>query len=266
MMRFISTIILAVLMILGVWKLSIFSFQVLIWIFVAVGLWEFGRLVLKGRLYERGVQWMMGVFFAGLLLWHRDLELVLLALALSVFISFLMVMWKTDPLEEAVHRLSLILVGVLYLSATLPFWSWLKEFPEGYRWVFLALLPACLTDTFAFLVGKTIGKHKFAPLVSPNKSWEGFAGALFGAFIGTILAKYLLLPALPWIHVAGISLGLWIVAPLGDLAESLIKRSVHVKDASHLIPGHGGALDRLDALIFAAPFVYGYCKYIMGII
>ena len=263
MIRLITTIILAIGIVSGVWASSVSSFQWGVWVVTGLGLWEFGRLVLKPHIYERTVQWILGMALCGALLWRQNLELVLLVAIFGMFISFLLVMWRADPLAEAVHRLGLILLGIFYLSVTLPFWAWLKNFPAGAPWVFLALFPACLTDTFAFLVGNSIGKKKFAPRLSPNKTWEGFFGALLGAVAGTWVVKQWFLPELAWRHWVTLSAGLWLIASLGDLAESLIKRSVGAKDASRLIPGHGGVLDRLDALIFAAPFVYGYAKFVM---
>lgn len=263
MMRFITTIILASLVLWGIPNLELFPFQIVIWLMTGIALTEFGKMVLKNFPYARATQLVFGLAFTALMLWHRDLEITLLALCFFTFAGFLIVMRFTEPLNESIHRLGLILLGILYLALPLPFWAWLKEFPGSYEWVFLALFPACLTDTFAYLVGKSIGRHKFAPVLSPNKTWEGYAGALLGGLVGAAIVKIWFLPQIGWTHVFGIGIGLWIISPLGDLMESLVKRSVGVKDASQLIPGHGGILDRLDALIFAAPFVYAYSKYVI---
>ena len=128
----------------------------------------------------------------------------------------------------------------------------------------LLLFPACLTDTFGFLVGKSIGKRKLAPHVSPNKTWAGFFGGLFGGVFGAGLAYKLFFPqgTLPPSSLVGLGLGIAVLAIFGDLFESLIKRSAGVKDSGTLIPGHGGALDRLDALIFVAPAFYLWVKYL----
>ena len=263
MIRLITTILLALGITGVVWKMPIEGFRWLVLAAVGVGLREFGRLVLKDHWLERGFQLFFGLIVAALLLFHQDLILVLLTLITALFAFFLLVFRQTEPLAEAVHRLGLMMLGILYLSMTLPFWAWIEAMPSGRIWVALALIPACLTDTFAFLVGKVFGRHKFAPVISPNKTWEGFFGALAGSLTGVWIVRHWLLPELAWIHGIAIAVGLWWIAPLGDLAESLIKRSVGAKDAGHMIPGHGGALDRLDALVFAAPFVYGYAKYII---
>ena len=105
-----------------------------------------------------------------------------------------------------------------------------------------------------------MGKRKFAPMVSPNKTMEGYFGALVGALVGAFVIKYFFFPSLGALWIVGLSLIIWIVSPFGDLVESFLKRSIGVKDSGTLIPGHGGILDRLDAVIFTAPAVFIYFK------
>jgi phosphatidate cytidylyltransferase len=110
-------------------------------------------------------------------------------------------------------------------------------------------------DTGAYATGATLGRHLLAPHVSPNKSWEGAAGAT----VACLLAGVLLLPLWePWTLASGLVLAAatCVVAPLGDLSESMLKRDLAVKDMGSILPGHGGMLDRIDALLFAAPALY----------
>jgi phosphatidate cytidylyltransferase len=110
-------------------------------------------------------------------------------------------------------------------------------------------------DTAAYATGATLGRHLLAPHVSPNKSWEGAAGAT----VACLLAGVLLLPLWqPWTLASGLVLAAvtCVVAPLGDLSESMLKRDLAVKDMGSILPGHGGVLDRIDALLFAAPALY----------
>lgn len=130
-------------------------------------------------------------------------------------------------------------------------------------------------DIFAYYVGRAVGRRALAPRVSPNKTWEGAAGGLAGTLVVAILLKAVSLdflgrpePALEflaWPHVVALALICGVLGPLGDLAESKIKRSVRVKDSGTLLPGHGGLLDRFDAMIFAAPSAYLYLTYVAGI-
>lgn len=121
-------------------------------------------------------------------------------------------------------------------------------------------------DTAAYFVGSAIGKHKIFPRVSPNKSWEGSLAGL----IGSLLVLFFIVKAgwLPGLdYVDGLMLGLitGVAGQIGDFAESLVKRDVGVKDSSNLLPGHGGAWDRLDSILFAAPLSYLYLNLVLGL-
>ncbi|MDX1546847.1 MAG: phosphatidate cytidylyltransferase, partial [Rhodothermales bacterium] len=118
------------------------------------------------------------------------------------------------------------------------------------------------TDTFAYYVGKNLGRHKLAPLISPKKTWEGAVGGAVGALLVAVVLKLTLLAFLAWPHVVAMALICGIVSQIGDLAESRLKRSVGAKDSGTLLPGHGGLLDRFDALLLAVPLVYLYLAYV----
>lgn len=117
-------------------------------------------------------------------------------------------------------------------------------------------------DTAAMWVGSTWGKHKLAPTVSPNKTVEGFVGGLVGALAIGLLMFFWKFAGVPWYHVMLLALGCSFCGQIGDLAESVWKRTLGIKDSSALIPGHGGVLDRFDSLLFAAPFMYFYYQTI----
>ena len=122
------------------------------------------------------------------------------------------------------------------------------------------------TDTFAYYVGRSIGKRPLAPAVSPKKTWEGAIGGTAGAVLVGVLLKLSILPFISWLHVLMLTLIVAVVGQLGDLAESKMKRAAGVKDSGNLLPGHGGMLDRFDALILAAPAAYLYLRYVAGIL
>jgi phosphatidate cytidylyltransferase len=130
----------------------------------------------------------------------------------------------------------------------------------GFGWVVMAFVVTWMNDTFAYFAGRFLGRNKMFPRISPKKTWEGFAGGVAGSVVGA-LVLLALFPSdwLPGLTVAGcFVLGgvAAVVGPVGDLAESMLKRSAGVKDSGKLIPGHGGLLDRIDALLFVAPWVY----------
>ena len=121
---------------------------------------------------------------------------------------------------------------------------------RGRRW------PAVvLSDTGGYAAGVFFGKHPMAPSISPKKSWEGFAGSVLAAAVGSALLLWLLLDVAPW-WGALFGVVVSIAAVLGDLAESMIKRDLGIKDMSNLLPGHGGLMDRLDSILFAVPTAY----------
>lgn len=135
--------------------------------------------------------------------------------------------------------------------------------PEDGTFLLIAtFLSIALGDIAAYFIGIRFGKHKMAPSVSPKKSWEGFAGGIVGSIAGGALFAGLL-------HdltlAAGLGIGVIVaaLAPAGDLVESLAKRELGIKDSGRLLPGHGGFLDRLDAIIFCCPVVYLYLRFIV---
>ena len=136
-----------------------------------------------------------------------------------------------------------------------------QDFPHSHGVAYLmgALIATVANDTAAYFVGSWFGKHKMAPEISPTKSWEGLiAGAIASVFISAVVVSQIS----PWTVSKAVVLGIVVavVAPLGDLSESMIKRDLHIKDMGKLLPGHGGMLDRIDGLLFVLPTVYYLLK------
>ena len=181
-----------------------------------------------------------------------SLSALLPIIALAVAASLVMAMLR-PRLEGALVDWALSLAGMLYVTLLLSYFVALRVH-QGLPWILVALICTWACDSFAYLVGKAIGRHPFAPRISPKKTWEGTIGGIVAATVcGLIAVPLLNLPAF-----AGLLLGgaIAVVAVLGDLAESFIKRQVAIKDSGALIPGHGGALDRVDSLLFAVTLVY----------
>lgn len=122
----------------------------------------------------------------------------------------------------------------------------------------LAMVAVYVGDIFALYGGRTFGRHKLAPVISPKKTWEGAVAGLVGSVAGALLAPLWFARGLPVRHALALGLLLGSVGIAGDLAESLLKRAAAVKDSGALLPGHGGILDRIDSLLFAAPVLYSY--------
>ena len=118
-------------------------------------------------------------------------------------------------------------------------------------------------DTLAYYTGRTLGRHKLAPRISPGKTIEGAIGGLAGNVAAGFIAHYTFFPELPLLHVVPLGIVMGVLGILGDLYESMLKRGAEVKDAGKLVPGHGGLLDRLDSMVFNAPLLYYYSHYFL---
>ena len=128
--------------------------------------------------------------------------------------------------------------------------------------LFFALLITWIGDTTAYFVGRAIGRHPFAPHLSPKKTWEGAVASFLGSILAALLAKYLGKINMPSLHIMGMAAACNVGGQAGDLLESAYKRSAGVKDSGAMLPGHGGILDRIDALILAFPVVWYYWVWI----
>ncbi len=125
----------------------------------------------------------------------------------------------------------------------------------GWQWVVLLFIVSWANDTLAYFAGRFLGKRPLAPRISPKKTWEGFWGGAVGSIAGAVAVKLLFLPAVSIPAVVVVGAGAAVLGPLGDLSESMLKRAAGVKDSGRVIPGHGGLLDRIDAVLFVAPWV-----------
>lgn len=167
-----------------------------------------------------------------------------------------------DTANSGLHLMTLV-AGPWYIGGLLTTMSLLRrDFGSG--WVLLALSIAWLADTGGYFVGRRWGRAKLYAIVSPKKTWAGLYGALCGSTLAGAVASLTYLPQLRLSH--GLLLGLLggAFGQMGDLVESLLKRSLGAKDSGFIIPGHGGILDRIDALLFVAPLSYLYAVWCLG--
>jgi phosphatidate cytidylyltransferase len=170
------------------------------------------------------------------------------------------VLVRKQHLADAGHTLSYALAGLLYVPMLGCVWPLLKH-DFGPQWLFLALALAFSSDTLAYFAGRGFGKHKLYEAVSPKKTIEGSIGGLFGGMLAMVgFGHYWLAPELPIVHAVVLGVIGSVLGQLGDLVESMIKRTFGVKDSGNVLPGHGGMLDRVDGLLFVAPLVYYYAK------
>ena len=190
---------------------------------------------------------VLGLVAAGTVGTERTVLMVFVAtLPLTFFLAVAL------PQRERISAsISVTLLMITWIGMGVAHAALLRGLPHGGALVVMVLLGTFVGDTFAYLGGRFLGRHKLAPTISPNKTWEGLA---CGVVVGTLAVWYWSLSAGAWISgTEGLLLGLTVViaAPIGDLFESLIKRDMGVKDTGTLFGAHGGALDRVDAALFA---------------
>jgi phosphatidate cytidylyltransferase len=184
----------------------------------------------------------------------------MLAIFLAVIPPGLYYLFRFGDMQTVAARFSATVTGIVYVGFTMMFLALCKrDFgPHGADVIVMILLIAWVGDTGAYFAGRFLGKSKLYPAVSPKKTWAGAIGGLAGSLVGAAAIKLLRLDHLAWLDVVLIAVPGAMLGQLGDLAESLLKRSVGVKDSGSLLPGHGGMLDRVDAVLFIAPYVYLY--------
>lgn len=228
-----------------------------------LGTLEFYRLVgAQGIKPNKGIGIVLaaGIFIAVFLIEKELMPGELLYLVLpALFLTFVLELYRKQP--QPFTNIALTLLGVLYIAIPFGLLHSLGYLQGEYRWepILGLLLLIWAADTGAYIAGKNFGKHKLLERISPGKTWEGWiGGTILSIVVAYVLALFFQdLELYQWIGMAVI---VSVFGVLGDLTESLLKRSLNVKDSGTLLPGHGGILDRFDSLIMVIPFVVAFLK------
>jgi phosphatidate cytidylyltransferase len=240
--------------------------QPLPWLTVLVAIWgllavfEFYKLGEKIKLTPLtwfGLLWTLLFIISPQL--NNDYLTPATLLASGVVLSLIWIVLRQRR-EGAFLDWAWTLGGILYIGWLLSYFVSLRTLEDGRNWVFLALAVTFASDSAAYFVGRALGRHKLAPRISPNKTWEGTVAGFIGAIIIALLFTLptpLQLP-ISWWQAVVLGFLVSLFGQFGDLAESLLKRNTGVKDSSSLLPGHGGFLDRIDSIVLAGVVVYYY--------
>ena len=221
----------------------------------------FGMTMGKDRVLEvYGVVASLAV--ATVLLYFPSPPILVATFALLPMAGLLFSLVRPDPIDRADRRMAWMIAGPLYvgLLATI---GRLHMRDNGGGWVVLTMTLAWFGDTGGYFAGRAFGKHKLYEKVSPKKTIEGSFGGLAGSVLGALVAHYWYLQALPLVGGIALALVAGALGQAGDLCESLIKRSAGVKDSGFIVPGHGGLLDRVDALVFTGAATWLYATLIL---
>jgi phosphatidate cytidylyltransferase len=242
-------------------------FAVVINTICVMALWEYFRIVLNKdqKITEMSFQ-VLALFTGTAILWagyFQFFNIVLDIIVLNIVISTLISLPKFKSDSSVWEIVFKQIVGIIYIPLFLSYIVLIRNQDNGVLWIFLLLIVVFVGDTGAYYLGSYFGQHKLCPAVSPNKTIEGALGGLAASLGSGALIKYLFLPLLPWGLSLLFFLCIGIAGQVGDLFESQIKRVAHIKDSGAILPGHGGVLDRIDALLFAAPMAYIFKEYLL---
>lgn len=229
-------------------------------VLTALAAWEFFRLTLPDvrRMQIAGI--VLTALLAMALLGYLPFGPP--AVTVGALLIFLLVLAHPLPMEKAMQRAGLLAFGAIYCGALLPSLAILRRAPDGIALSLAALFCTWGADTGAYFAGRGFGRTKLAPTISPGKTVEGAGGAVAAAIAVAFLVRWLF--ANHWTPAFAVTVGVItsLFGMVGDLCESLLKRSVGAKDSSGLIPGHGGLLDRFDGVMFAAPALLMFLRIV----
>jgi len=229
-------------------------FALVVGVAALLATWEFFRLMEKGGFRPL---WPMGLVLTLLLILNAFLpHLRLLPLALSAWLIITTTWQLFRRTPYPVVDWALTLTGGFYIGWLISHFISLRLLPQGYTWVMLTFLITWAGDSGAYFAGLKWGKRPFWPRLSPKKTWEGTIGGWLAGMLAAIILGTIGGVALP--HSLALGVIVATITPFGDLAISMVKRQVGVKDSGSLFPGHGGMLDRVDSLLFAVVGVYYY--------
>ncbi|MCD6154100.1 MAG: phosphatidate cytidylyltransferase [Syntrophobacterales bacterium] len=240
-----------------------FIFAVIITLLILGGVVEYNNMVFnKGDHWEKCEGIVIGILIP-LAAYFGDIQLMFATVTFAVIVVFLLFLFRLKNHLFDISSITKVVFGLFYIPVMLSYFVLTRHFENGIQWIFFVIILTFSGDISAFYVGKSLGKRKLMPLVSAGKTVEGTLGLIVGSIAGCIIFKLIFFRELPLLHSALLGFMGGVLGQLGDLCESVIKRTFMIKDSGFLLPGHGGVLDRLDSFIFIIPFVYYYHLFVI---
>jgi phosphatidate cytidylyltransferase len=238
-------------------------FTALIIVATLLGMAEYNRMVFGSGVSREKCETIVVALLILLSAAGGDMTLLVTILSFAVMAALMFNLLRIREKGLDIVPVGGVILGIMYIPLLMSHFILIRRAPEGATWIFFILVLAFSGDISAYYVGRTMGRRKVLPQVSPGKTVEGTIGLVAGSIAGCLVFRQFFFPLLPAAHAAILGLVGSIIGQLGDLCESALKRTAGVKDSGVLLPGHGGILDRLDCLMFITPFVYYYRVFII---
>lgn len=274
MKRILTAVVALPILLFTVWSSSPYYFVILSTIAVLLALGEFYSLATKARCKPQVVTGFCAALVVIASFVFEEPLLTVAALIAVAIVTLVAAVFRPSELKEALISVSSTIFGVIYVAllasclvgvrmiSDTRFVTPVSHLASKALTMFFAIV--ILTDTGAYYTGRTIGRHKLAPRISPGKTIEGAIGGFAMAAVAGYVSKLTFFPEIPLAHCLVLGAVIGIVGQIGDLAESLLKRGSDVKDSGRLLPGHGGMLDRVDSILFSAPVLYFYFRILFA--
>ncbi len=264
--RVISAVLAASLVLALGWFGGKFGLYVVCSVAIILGIREFSRLAFKKDVIPASVTYLFWftsiLFYIAMTDWY-ELGLLWFALANVLFLSGTLWLCRSKVSNDALlPALAFGTFGMAYCVLLPNFAVQTIKTENGEQWFLFLMIVVFFGDTFAYFGGRFFGKHRLMPEVSPKKTIEGAVSGLIGSALGGTVHAAIVFPFVPWYQFVLFCILCGLAAQSGDLIMSLVKRVARVKDSGHIMPGHGGILDRLDGIFIACPLVYTFALYV----
>jgi phosphatidate cytidylyltransferase len=239
-------------------------FLLLVILLTVAGAAEYGAMAFQKKLSWETITGFAAAFFIPVAAYFGGLQLILSVVTVFFMSALLIFLGSLKEAPFSMSPVNKVAFGILYVPLLMAHLVLIRAFSDGVFWIFFMIVIAFTGDITAFYVGRKFGKRKLLPNVSGGKTVAGTVGSVVGSVAGCMIFKTFLFPEIAMGHAVVMGFVGNIIGELGDLCESAIKRSAGIKDSGFLFPGHGGVLDRLDCILFIAPFLYYYRLYVIG--
>lgn len=262
--RWLTGIILAAILFMVILFGSEAIFAAIVTILIFGGVWEYNSIVFGNGFVKEKTEGLIFALVIPLAVFFGNNQLLLAILAFSILFVFILFFWSIKESTFDFLSVAKVIFGIMYIPFLVSYFISLRMMDQGILWVLFVFVLAFVGDIAALYAGKYFGRRKLIPLVSPGKTVEGLIGLVVGSTVACLIFGHYLFPQISLKQIAILAFVGSIIGQLGDICESAIKRKYGFKDASSLLPGHGGLLDRMDCLIFIAPFVYYYRIFVIA--